>query len=567
MNKPFSATVRSANTRVVIGMLQSQYIHSGLAPWCLAAGIRRYATALTPLVCESTVNRPVEAFVADILSHEPAVVGLCCYIWNITLTEQAVRLLKAARPQLPIVLGGPEVSYCTGQVFRRLPEVDAIISGEGELPFALLCESILTGNPVPDNLGIALPGMPEPASYTPCGDWPSPYSDDYFSALKGRIAYLETSRGCPFRCAFCLSGRCGGVRFLPMDRVKKELCLLAHSGTQTVKLVDRTFNANAPRAREIWQFLIEEYGKAVPVGVCFHFEIGGDLLDEESFTLLARAPKGLFQLEIGLQSFYEPTLAAVCRHTNAQRLCANIRRVLAPGNLHIHIDLIAGLPLETFELFAQSFNIAYSLQAHQLQLGFLKLIFGAALRDTAENDGTQYRPQPPYEVLSTRWITADQLDTLRTVADCVDRLYNSGRFRLTLDYLLQTTEQTPFELFCRLAEGFAGVDTTRISLEEYTALLQKTAAGLTGVDAARLRDVMCCDRLASNRTGKLPPCLQITDPAGLKAAAKALPAPPPDTHRGLAILYTYRKIVYCDYNMLNYDSILGRWQLQMLPLS
>lgn len=556
----------NAKPVVAIGIFESKYIHSSLAPWCLAAGIRTFAPQLQPAVCESTVNRPVQELAQALIARQPAVIGLCCYIWNMPQVEALLPFLKAALPQIPIVLGGPEVSWCAPQVFERLSDAEYIISGEGEEPFARLCAALVEGTSPDDIPGVCTRLKPDAPAHLPCGEWPSPYSDAYFTALRGRIAYLETSRGCPFRCAFCLSGRCGGVRFLPVERARAELLALANSGAQTVKLVDRTFNCDRRRADELWRFIINEYGKAIPAGVRFHFEIGGDLLDEENLAVLAAAPKGSMQLEIGLQSFHAPTLDAICRKTDTEKLCRNIRALLAAGNLHIHIDLIAGLPLETPELFARSFDTAYALGAHQLQLGFLKLLHGAALRERAEEDGCCYSPAPPYEVYETRWFPAAALRRLHRTEDAVERLYNSGRFTLTLEYLLRSAQLSPFALFEGVGDALQNTDTQVLSLDEYTAAVYAYFCTLPGVDAAALRDVMTCDRLASNRTGRLPVCLQIQDAAGLKAAAKALPPAAAGVRRGLAILYTQKRIVWADYADAAQDAITGRWPLQFLPL-
>ena len=556
---------------IAIGILESQYIHSSLAPWCLAAGLRCHAPQLDCAVEESTVNCPPEQLADALLRHSPAVVGLSCYIWNIRETEQVAALLRAARPQLPILFGGPEVSWCAKEVFARCASVDYILCGEGEEPFARLA-ALLTGDAPPAEAQLtAIPGVatrlhPNAAAHTSTGDWPSPYSPAYFAALRGRIAYLETSRGCPFRCAFCLSGRCGSVRFLPQERAEREILQLANSGTQTVKFIDRTFNCNTARAMRLWRFIIDHYGIDIPAGVRFHFEIGGDLLDKESLALLATAPKGSMQFEIGLQSFHTPTLQAIRRTSDLEKLCANIRALLAPGNVHVHIDLIAGLPLEDYTTFADSFNTAYALGAHQLQLGFLKLLHGAALRDTADADGCAYDPLPPYQVTSTPQLSAAELTRLQGIEDAVERLANSGRFAGTLAYLLAVTSLMPFTLFERIGDALTDTDPASMSLDDYTAQVQQIMLSLPGVDADALRDVLVCDRLASNRTGRLPPCLQRTDPDGLKAAAKALPPRQPGVRRGLALLYGSSRIVWADYSDSARDPITGHWPLHFLPI-
>ena len=345
--------------------------------------------------------------------------------------------------------------------------------------------------------------------------------------------------------------------------------MLANSGVQTVKLIDRTFNANPRHANAILRFLLSHYGKEIPAGVCFHFEVAGDILTEETMALLAQMPLGAVQLEIGMQSFCEKTLEAVRRKTNTERLKANIRRLVAMGNMHIHIDLIAGLPYEDVPTFAESFNTAYALGADMLQMGFLKLWHGAAMREEPQTFPCEFRKDPPYEVLSTPWLTADELTMLHGVEDALERMVNSGRFHRTADYFLERTGLTPFDLFQTIGKAAheAGVDGHGIPLDEYTAFLLEAAPRLwSSVTREALRDVMVCDRLESNATGRLPLCLHIADPA-LGQTVKRLAAlnpPRPGVRRGAAILYTERQAVYVDYE--NKNPKTGRFALRRVDL-
>ena len=495
--------------QAVICCLNSKYIHSSLAPWCLLAGVRAYAeNDIVASVVEGTINEPPENVLNRIAERHPDVVGFCCYIWNITAVKALIERLRRLLPQVTIVVGGPEVSYCAQEVLHTCPAVDFVISGEGEKPFALLLSALHRKTDIADIPGISYrqgKGMVVGTSYVTNELPPSPYVPEYFEALGGRIAYLETSRGCPFSCAFCLSGRCGSVRYYPGERAEQELLLLANSGAKTIKLVDRTFNANRERALGLLRFILAHYGEEIPTDVCFHFEIGGDLLDEETITVLSEAPAGLFQLEIGIQSFYEPTLSAICRKTDTKRLENNIRKLLACDTVSVHIDLIAGLPKETAEIFAESFNRAYNLQPHMLQLGFLKLLYGAPMREKRKDYPCTFSPVAPYEVISTPWITAEELLHLHCVEEVLERLYNSGRFRRTLRYLQKVTNDTPFALFSRLATCLPGGSP---SLDAYTEALYAACCAWDTVDRKALRDAMVSDRLATNPSGILPACLQ-----------------------------------------------------------
>jgi len=489
------------------------------------AGAQEYChDGICAEVVEGTINEERKKILERILSCKPDVVGFCCYIWNITVVCDLVKMMKEELADCIIVLGGPEVSYNAREVLRNLPLVDYVISGEGERPMAELLNAIVSGSELEDIPGICYrkgEGIIISEPYTPCEIPPSPYTRQYFDALNGRIAYLETSRGCPYSCAFCLSGRCGGVRYYDLERAKQEILLLANSGTQTIKLVDRTFNANRRRANELFRFIIEGYGKKIPQGICFHFEIAGDLLDKETIELLATAPVGSIQFEIGLQSFNGKTLAAVNRKTNLEKLKQNISQLVANGNVHIHIDLIAGLPHENIVSFMDSFNTAFVLRPHMLQLGFLKLLHGSPMREEPGQYPCEYTTKAPYEVIKTPWISREELELLHYSEHALGQLYNRGRFRRTLTYLLNHMEKSPFELFRDVGVFLGQTGEAPKSLDDFTALVFSYFVSQSGVEQTALRDCMVCDRLATNASGKLPKALQIQDPR-LKIAIKAL---------------------------------------------
>ncbi|MBQ9963879.1 MAG: B12-binding domain-containing radical SAM protein, partial [Clostridia bacterium] len=310
--------------RAVICGINSQYIHSSLAPWCLLAGIREYADPqmVSASVLEGTINETDDVLLERLLAAKADVIGFCCYIWNVPTVLRLCVLLKQKNPDIRIVLGGPEVAYRTADLLQATPAVDYVLSGEGELPFAQLLTALADNNDLGSVSGISyrdggkiVAGEPYVTDDVP----PSPYCEEYFKALQGRIAYLETSRGCPFSCAFCLSGRCGNVRYFTLERAQQDILKLAQSGAKTIKFVDRTFNANRARALELIRFILTHYGREIPTDVCFHFEIAGDLLDEETITVLSEAPAGLFLTEIGVQSFHAPTLSAIARKTDMER--------------------------------------------------------------------------------------------------------------------------------------------------------------------------------------------------------------------------------------------------------
>lgn len=555
--------------KVGICCLNSKYIHSSLAPWYLKAGVGKYSSLSHDVeVLEGTINQSEEALLEMLLSGGYDAIGFCCYIWNIQMVQRLVERLTIQAPDIILMLGGPEVSYRPEELLNQLPGVSYILVGEGEKPLAELLDRLASGGDTDGVPGLCYRKGETLVCQPPYllqEEPPSPYSNEYLDRLEGRIAYLETSRGCPFSCSFCLSGGCRGVRSFSLERAKRELLLLANAGTRTVKLVDRTFNCNPHRADELMRFLMEQAKSgAIPENVCFHFEVGADLFSEESLALIASAPPGLFQFEAGLQSFQEKTLLAVNRKTDMERLTANLSKMIRAGNAHVHIDLIAGLPYEGMESFQESFQKAYWLKPHMLQLGFLKMLYGSQIREEAETYHYRFSPHPPYEFLSNDFMTEGEAEMIHTVEDALERLYNSGRFLLTLDYLLETLTLTPFSLFYLFGSYVEGqVDVHGISLDAYTELLYTFFSGKEGIDPQKLRDVLVCDRLASINTGKLPSCLRIEDKR-LKKLRNRLSGS--GNRFGVAILYSGKeKIVTADYQKK--DAITGRYALKLQEMS
>ena len=570
---------------VVLSVLNAKYVHASPAPWCLAGGIKAYAPDLYHRVhiIEATVNQPPADVLERIVAAAPAVVGFSCYLWNIDITLTLCTALKRALPRVVIVLGGPEVSYCAKSVLQNNTQIDYILAGEGEESVPTFLKAVFAQDKpalLPKQARQMIAGLcgrcADGTVYesAPCvlsGAVPSPLTAGYAEAVQGRIAYFETSRGCPYSCAFCLSGRCGTPRFFALDSILQDLLRLANSGTRTIKFVDRTFNANAVHANKILQFILAHYGKEIPQGVCFHFEIAGDILREETFALLAQMPAGAVQLEIGMQSFCEKTLEAVRRKTDTAKLQENIRRLVAMSNMHIHIDLIAGLPYESLTVFAESFNKGYALGAQMLQLGFLKLLYGSAMRGQPQDYPCEFDENAPYEVRTTPWLSAQDFALLHHTEEAVERVYNSGRFRLTADYVLSASGQTPFAFYTGLgvAAHKAGVG-WRTSLDDYTAVLQEYCASLKNVDGETLRDFLVRDRLSTNQTGRLPPCLHRPDAQMAKVikhlAASTATAPQKGIRRGVALLYAAKAVCWVDYVPAEKSPVTGRWMLHEMPL-
>ncbi|MEE1139347.1 MAG: DUF4080 domain-containing protein [Acutalibacteraceae bacterium] len=522
--------------KVVIACLNSKYVHASLSPWCLLAGIREFSEInCDAVVMESTINGDTEDFARKIIKEKPDVLAFSCYIWNITKTLEICSIIKE-KSDCKIILGGPEVAYRSKDILEKYNYIDFVLSGEGEWTFPDFIDNMNSNLSFVSGLAYRENGeiitVPEKEyNDTP----PSPYCDEFFESLNGRITYIETARGCPYRCAFCLSGRCSSLRFFDLERVKKDIIRLSQSGTQTVKFVDRTFNANAERANEILLFIKEHYGKEIPWGICFHFEISGDILKESTLEILSSMPVGAVQLEVGMQSFNENTLKLINRKTNTEKLVENIRNLVSFNNMHIHIDLIAGLTGEDIESFKNSFNTGYYLKAHMLQLGFLKLLHGADMRENKEKYPCAFTDVPPYEVTSTPWLSADEIKMLKNCEDAVDRLYNSGRFLLTLEYLTDEVGISPFDIFNDFGNSVNG---NKMRLSDYAENLYNFFCDKC--DKEILREKLLCDLLCCSSSVEIPEVFKIKDP--LYKKIKKYFIENVDNNIKIAILYSTNQV-------------------------
>ncbi len=552
--------------KTVITCINSKFIHSSLAPWYLLSGVREYAKLPhDAVVQEFTVNQPVKDVAAVLAAENADCYAFCVYIWNVRYMKTLLPLLTAAVPSSVIILGGPEVSHRPQNALQEL-NADYVCIGEGERSFPALLDAIADNAPLSTLSGICyrengVYSVTPPLSVdTP----PTPFVSEYFETLNNRIAYIEGSRGCPFSCGFCLSGRDDCLRLFPLERVKADILRLAVSGTKTIKFVDRTFNCHKKRCEDIIRFILSEYGKGIPTDVCFHFEVAADLFERDTLELLATAPKGLFQMEAGLQSFHQPTLAAVTRKTNTDTICNNVKTILAAGNIHLHIDLIAGLPYEDFDTFRNSFNKAYALQPHMLQLGFLKLLHGSALRGAVEQHGYVFDSEAPYEVYASRYMTAQAFAKLHAIEDVLERLYNSGRFTFTLQYVLKTVDMTPFDLFAAFAEYLEKQDVhaEKIPLDTYIGYVWAFFSVLPHIDRNVLWDALVLDCYTSRQIHRLPPCLFSKD-ARIAKINRQLGKN--GIKRGIAVLKSKENTVaVVEYTAC--DRVTSRYPLQLFNL-
>ena len=403
--------------RIVLFAFNGSYSHTCLALRCLRRPLEK--AGFDVLLMEKNIRDRRDEVLQSLYEARAEVYSFSCYIWNIEEMLALAEDLSALLPNVKILFGGPEVSFDTER-FTSCLFVDCFILGEGEDTVPLLCQAIEKNE--------LLPRIVRGSADSAMRDEGILYRDDDYKA--GEMLYYESSRGCPYRCSYCLSSAYEGVRAKSVETVLADMEAFENLSVdiKIIKFVDRTFNYDIGRANKIWRALIDEKYKKN-----YHFEICASLLNEESFEIFQSFPKGKIQLEIGLQSTNAQTLSSVARHVSPDGVIAATKRIHDMGNIHVHLDLIAGLPYEGYARFAQSFNQAYDC-SDMLQLGFLKLLYGTALRRDAEKYGYVAMAKAPYTVLATKWLSRDELYRLSCISDLLDRFYSSGRFALSLEY-------------------------------------------------------------------------------------------------------------------------------------
>ncbi|MBE5964714.1 MAG: DUF4080 domain-containing protein [Lachnospira sp.] len=432
--------------------VNAKYIHSNPAIMSLKAYYDKYSSAQAEVItCEYTINQQMDFIVSDIYEKQPNVVCFSCYIWNVEEIKYIADTLKKVMPKLKIWAGGPEVSYRAEEFLKCNSAFDGIMCGEGEKTFTNLMSALEGKCGLKDIAGICYRAeeikhnpMSEPMDMN---EIPFIYED--LSDFENRIIYYESSRGCPFSCSYCLSSIDKKLRFKDIQNVKKELSFFIDNKVKQIKFIDRTFNAKKNHAMEIWSFIHENDNGITN----FHFEVAADLIDDEQLELFKKMRPGLIQLEIGIQSTNAETITEINRTMNLDKVYRVIRVINSYGNIHQHVDLIAGLPYETLEIFKKSFNDVYALKCDQLQLGFLKVLSGSKMYDESNNYEIKYTSTAPYEVLSTKWITYYDVIKLKQIEEMVEIYYNSGQFKKTVE-LLEIYYDNPFELYEKLGEFY-----------------------------------------------------------------------------------------------------------------
>lgn len=454
---------------VVLSTLNSKFIHSSLALRYLKAYGEAHGQAYD--IVEYTINMPVLHILSDITEHDIDVLGFACYIWNIEMTLHVVNMVKAVRPDIKIVLGGPEVSFTADELLERCPNIDYIVQGEGEEAFHALVTALQLGN---DGLNPVIPGVRgrrdgsilgslEAVEVSDLSTIPFPYTEEDMEDLEHKIIYYESSRGCPFSCQYCLSGNKNTVRFFPQERTLEELQWFIDHGVKQVKFVDRTFNCAPHHHRPLMEFMRDS-----DTDMNFHLEMEPELMTEWETNILCETPPGRIQIEVGVQSTHKKTLDAINRYNDWPYIQKSIRPIIQAGRTHVHMDLIVGLPHEDFKRFGQSFNDLFSLQPHALQIGFLKLLKGSGVRRMREYKYVA-DPLAPYEVLSTHVLPYDDVRFLKYFEDVFERFYNSERFRTTFGYIGQQLihgETDAFTYFCDMTRAWLKEGNHKVNLKD-----------------------------------------------------------------------------------------------------
>ena len=454
---------------VVLSTLNSKFIHSSLALRYLKAYGEAHGQAYD--IVEYTINMPVLHILSDITEHDIDVLGFACYIWNIEMTLHVVDMVKAVRPDIKIVLGGPEVSFTADELLERCPNIDYIVQGEGEEAFHALVTALQLGNDGLDPviLGVrgrrdgSILGSLEAVEVSDLSSIPFPYTEEDMEDLEHKIIYYESSRGCPFSCQYCLSGNKNTVRFFPQERTLEELQWFIDHSVKQVKFVDRTFNCAPHHHRPLMEFMRDS-----DTDMNFHLEMEPELMTEWETNILCETPPGRIQIEVGVQSTHKKTLDAINRYNDWPYIQKSIRPIIQAGRTHVHMDLIVGLPHEDFNRFGQSFNDLFSLQPHALQIGFLKLLKGSGVRRMREYKYVA-DPLAPYEVLSTHVLPYDDVRFLKYFEDVFERFYNSERFRTTFGYIGQQLihgETDAFTYFCDMTRAWLKEGNHKVNLKD-----------------------------------------------------------------------------------------------------
>ncbi|HYE11621.1 MAG TPA: B12-binding domain-containing radical SAM protein [Patescibacteria group bacterium] len=506
---------------ILLSAVNAKYIHSSLAIRYLKKYCEPHIEGID--IAEFSINESINSILKRLYNSGAEIYGFSCYIWNISLILNLCSSLKKAKPEAVIILGGPEVSYDSASLLKGNPFIDYIIIGEGEETLLELLDCVTRGRLDPSSIsGLAyregenvVTTLQRPLIAS-LDTIPFPY--DSLDEFPNKIVYFETSRGCPFNCQYCLSSTIHGVRYLSMARLRDDIKSFVSAGIKQIKLVDRTFNCDIDRSIEIMQYIME-----LNSATNFHFEIAADLINERFLETVEKAPEGMFQFEIGVQSTNPKTLSEIERKMNFDKVGLNVSRLISFNNTHIHLDLIAGLPYEDMKSLEKSFNEVYALKADMLQLGFLKLLKGSGIRDHLTEYGMEHHDFPPYEVIKTKWLSYAELLLLKDIEQVLEYYGNSGRFKYTLDFLLMSLSIMPFDFYHRLSDywNLKGHFNSSKSINELFNILKHFVSDLytDRLDSAQSRlfnEYLKLDWLLFSRSGSMPETIERFDHSSIK---------------------------------------------------
>ena len=424
---------------ILVG-INSKYVHTNLAIRYLKKYIEENSNEKIKIY-ESSINNNIQKIIRDVVEYEPDNIFFSVYIWNVEMVFKITKELKKILPNKRIILGGPEVSYNPDEILEKNLEIDGILIGEGEnvlLNFLTKDIKNVKGVYYREDNKIKFNGF-EPLIEN-LDIIPFPYDDEELEDVH-KIVYYESSRGCPFNCSYCMSSIDKSVRYFSLERTKKDLKKFIDIGTRLVKFVDRTFNLNKDRYMEIWKFLLENYRE----NITFHFEINANIFDDEVLEFLKKVPRKLFQFEIGVQTTNPSTMKAINRNNSLDRLFHNVTCI--NKNIHLHLDLIAGLPFEDYETFGKSFDYVYKTKCEMIQLGFLKMLKGTQMKDEGEKYSYKYLDFPPYEILSNEFISYKDICRLKDIEEVLDFYYNSQKFLKSVNFVVENFFESPFKFF------------------------------------------------------------------------------------------------------------------------
>ncbi|HQO71358.1 MAG TPA: DUF4080 domain-containing protein [Sedimentibacter sp.] len=418
--------------KILLVTLDSKFIHANLA----VRYLKKYCRGFDIVIKEFTINQKIEYILDEILAEDADLICFSCYIWNIDYIKDISYIIKESNNKAKILYGGPEASFEIKELMENNPFIDYVIFGEGEETFKEFLEEIqntnsnlykIRGLAYKENNDVIINEGREPIDNLDIINYPYEVDDKFAN----KIIYYESSRGCPFSCSFCMSSIDKKMRFFSMDRVKKDLKMLLNTKARQIKFVDRTFNADFRRSMEIMQYIVENNRNNMTI----HFEITADIINDEFLSFIAKMPVNMFQFEIGVQSLNEDTLREINRHMDKDKLCRVIKEIGKNKNVHMHLDLIAGLPYEDYESFKRSFDGIYNLDAEKIQLGFLKVLKGTKIYEDKDKHQIKYGLKAPYEVICTKYISLKELLKLKNIEELLDKYYNEKYFSKSLKYI------------------------------------------------------------------------------------------------------------------------------------